>query len=136
MNWENLAEGTVAVFDFRISPENMKAFLALSGDTNPLHWDDAFARAAGFEGPVVYGALIVAKISQLIGVHLPGTGGVWAGLKIDFRAPLYVGEDARLTGTVSHRSEATRMLSLNIRVDAGERCIATGSAETIIVGNG
>lgn len=114
----------------------MDAFCALSGDANPLHRDPGFARDAGFHGAVVYGALLVAKISELIGMRLPGTGGVWAGLKMDFRNPLYVGETARLQAEIDHRSEAARMISLKLRIDTDDRCIATGSVETVMLRNG
>lgn len=116
---------------FVISDADMKAFSALSGDASPIHMNADIARAAGFDGPVVFGALIVAKISKLLGMDLPGPGGVWAGLKIDFKNPLYVDEAAVLHGEIEHCSEATGMVSLKIRVDAGSRRIATASAETV-----
>ncbi len=93
--------------------------------------DDEFARASGFEGPVVFGALIIAKISKLLGMDLPGPGGVWAGLKINFRNPLYVNEPAVIHGEVDHCSSATGMISLKLKVEAGDRLIATASAESV-----
>jgi acyl dehydratase len=116
------------VFDFAIEATDQHAFAALSGDRNPLHLDASFALARGLSGSVVYGGLIVAKISQVIGMTLPGPAGIWAALKIDFREPLYVGEKARLAASVSHRSEATRTLSVAIKVTCGERTIATATA--------
>ena len=110
----------------------MTTFAQLSGDSNPLHADGDYARELGFEGRVVFGALLVAKISALIGVHLPGPGGVWSGFKIDFRNPLYVNEDATLSGMVTHKSESTKMLTLKLRIDSADRLIATGMAETLL----
>lgn len=114
----------------------MENFRRLSCDDNPLHTDDTYARQLGFEGRVVYGALIVARISCLIGMHLPGPGGVWAGLKMDFRSPLYIDEEAALNGTVTHRSEAAKLLTLGLRIDTVDRCIATGSAEAVFRAHG
>lgn len=135
MSWNASAEGTEVAIEFAIGAGDMEAFERLSGDSNPLHTDDGFAESLGFRERVVYGALIVAKISQLIGMNLPGTGGVWTGLRIDFRNPLYVGETATLTGRVSHRSEAARMVAIKLRVETGDRCIATGSAEAVCRGD-
>jgi len=109
----------------------MKAFSTLSGDASPIHMERQFARAAGFDRPVVFGAMIVAKISKLLGMDLPGPGGVWAGLKIDFRNPLYVDEAAILHGEIEHCSRATGMISIKLRVEASGRLIATASAETV-----
>lgn len=110
----------------------MISFARLSEDSNPLHADDEYARELGFESRVVFGALLVAKISALIGVHLPGPGSVWAGLTVDFRNPLYVNEEAVLTGKIEHKSDAARMLTLKIRIVSGHRLIATGKAETVL----
>ena len=114
--------------DFTVSEADQQAFALLSGDYNPLHLDATFAEARGLSGAVVYGAMIVAKISQIVGMHLPGPSGIWSALKIDFRQPLYVGETAHVHIDTSHYSEATRTLSLKIAVTRGERLIASGSA--------
>ena len=131
MKWEDFTEGTEVATEFRIASADMDAFERLSGDSNPLHTDAEFARTLGFEDRVVYGALIIARISEMIGMKLPGTGGVWSSLRIDFRDPLYIDEAAELRGTVTHRSEAVKMLTLRLRVEAGGRRIATGTAETV-----
>ncbi len=115
--------------------EDMTAFSALSGDANPLHMDETYARQMGFDGAVVFGALIVAKVSCLLGMHLPGTGGLWTGLKINFRNPLYVDEQAELIGEITHLSEATKMLSLKLRVQVGDRVVATATVESVFKTN-
>ena len=127
-----MLEGAEARLNFRISDADMIAFSRLSEDSNPLHSDDDYARQLGFDSRVVFGALLVAKISALIGVHLPGPGAVWAGLDVDFRNPLYVNEDATLSGKIAHKSEAARMLTLKLRIESGARLIATGTAETLL----
>ena len=131
MSWDKFALGDSAKIEFCITPAEMDAFRGLSGDNNPLHADDGYARDLGFDGRVVFGALIVAKISALIGVRLPGLGGVWSGLQIYFRNPLYPGETVTLTGTIDHKSDAIRMLTLKLRADTVDRCVATGTAEAV-----
>ena len=68
-------------------------------------------------------------------MHLSGAGVIWAGLKIDFRNPLYVNEQAQLRAVVNHRSEAARTITLELRIETEDRCIATGSAETVFIAN-
>jgi acyl dehydratase len=119
---------TTAELDFAITEDDQLAFANVSGDFNPLHLDADFARARGFSGAVVYGAMIVARISQIVGMELPGSSGIWSSLKIDFRNPLYVGETAHLFAEVIHYSEATRSLSLKIKVTCADRAIATANA--------
>lgn len=133
---ESLAEGVATHHSFRVSGSDMAAFAALSGDRNPLHIDDDFARSRGMAGRVVYGGLLVAQVSRLLGMELPGRDGVWVGLKMDFRAPLYVDEDATLEGTVDRVSEAAALVRLKLSIRAGDRLIATGVAESVVKPHG
>ena len=130
--FEDLKAGMRAAFPFAISAEQMRAFEALSGDRNPLHGDADFARSRGFEGPVVYGGLLVAQLSRLIGMHLPGRDALWTGLRIQFLHPLYVGQDARVEAEIRHVSEAVRSVELRFSVEAGGLAIAKGTAEVSV----
>lgn len=129
---ESLSEGTEARLEFTIREDDMKRFGELSGDWNPLHCDAAFARAAGFEGPVVYGGLLVAQVSRMIGMHLPGRDGVWSQVQLDFRRPLYVGQPAELVAVVDHRSEAARSIRLRLEIRAAGQRVAKGSASVAL----
>lgn len=127
-----LAEGLRATVDFSVTQQQMLQFAELSGDFNPLHTDDAFARAKGFDGVVAYGALIIAKVSQLIGMRLPGRNSVWASVSLDFRKPLYVGQAAQVEGTVTAVSASTGMVELKLTVRAEGKVLAKGAAEVIL----
>jgi len=132
--WADLAVGGKASFDFIVSAEDMAQFAALSGDYNPLHIDDAFARAKQFEGKVVYGALIIAKVSRLIGMDLPGRDSVWTNVSFQFNRPLYVGQTATLEGVVANLSEATGGVELKLTLKVEGRVLAKGTAEVLLVG--
>lgn len=132
LSLSELTLGYTRSVEFCVSAEQMRAFAELSGDFNPLHLDDAFARARGFAGRVVYGALLVAKVSQLIGMELPGRDSVWSSLQLDFRRPLYVGHPARVEAVVDGLSEATRLVQLRLRVSSGSDTLAKGKAEVVL----
>lgn len=127
-----VTEGLQTGVDFSITPQQMRQFAALSGDFNPLHTDEAFARGKGFDGIVVYGGLLIAKVSQLIGMQLPGRNGVWASVSLDFRKPLYVDQTARVEGTVTAVSAATGLVCLKLAVRTADTVLAKGSAEVIL----
>jgi acyl dehydratase len=128
----DLAPGRQAVVDFSVDAQQMRQFAELSGDFNPLHTDDAHARAKGFDGAVVYGALLVAKVSQLIGMQLPGRDGVWASVSLDFRKPLYVGQAAQVEGVVDEVSESTGLVALKLTLRAEGKVLAKGRAEVVL----
>jgi acyl dehydratase len=128
----SLCEGQSAVMTFTVTAEDMAAFAALSGDYNPLHVDAAFAAAQGFEGRVVYGALLLAKVSTMIGMELPGRDGLWTGVHMQFVSPLVVGDLATLDATVVQVSEATRSIELKLRIRSDKHIIARGKASVSI----
>jgi 3-hydroxybutyryl-CoA dehydratase len=132
-SWSHLSVGMQAETDITVREEEMHQFAALSGDRSSIHIDDAFARQVGFTGPVVYGGLMVAALSRLVGMQLPGPIGIATGWKIDFHAPLYVGEAAVLKAEITNLSEAVRLVKLRFAISAGEKQIAKGSAEAKIL---
>jgi acyl dehydratase len=132
LSLEDLTEGTKASVEFRVDAQQMRQFAELSGDFNPLHTDEAFARSKGYDGLVVYGALLVAKVSQLIGMKLPGRDSVWGSLTLDFRRPLLVGQDADAEGTVTSVHRATGMVELALVVRASGKVLAKGKAEVVL----
>lgn len=66
-NYEELAVGQTAEFSRKISVEMMDAFCEISGDVNPLHNDENFAKGKGYPGRVVYGMLTSSMYSCLGG---------------------------------------------------------------------
>jgi acyl dehydratase len=128
----SFVDGETVRLSFMISDHDMESFAAISGDRNPLHCDDAFARSKGFPGRVVYGALLVAKISQLIGMELPGRDAVWTGLDIQFIAPLSIGQPAEIEAIVARISPAVRALELILRIQTGGKVIARGKASAVV----
>ena len=132
MTWNTIKTGHEQSWDFCITEADMLTFAELSEDRNSIHLDPASARNQGFDDVVVYGALIISKISALLGMRLPGDGSVWTSLDLNFVNPLYVSQSATVTATVKHLSGATGLIVLSIRVDAGNRRIAKGSAECLL----
>jgi 3-hydroxybutyryl-CoA dehydratase len=127
-----LVPGLQARIEFSVTAQQMRQFAELSSDFNPLHTDPAFARDRGFEGAVVYGGLLLAKVSQLIGMRLPGRDGVWAGVSLDFRRPLYVDQAAEVEGVVTSVSASTGMVALKLTLRAAGKVLATGTAEVVV----
>jgi 3-hydroxybutyryl-CoA dehydratase len=105
------------------------AFRELSGDDAPLHTDEDFARAHGFEGRVVHGALVVSLLSRVVGTRFPGPGSLWLKCDISFRNPCYAPSVLRFHGSVVQQSEATRSIMVKFDItDDRDREIATAKS--------
>lgn len=72
--------------------EEVLAFSELSGDCNPLHIDDEFAKNSRFGATIVHGIFVAGLISKAIGMQLPGEGSIYLEQNMRFLNPVYVGE--------------------------------------------
>lgn len=133
MAWQDLFENMRASVTFTITEDDMRRFAELSGDHNPIHLDDEFARRKGFRGAVVYGGLLVAKLSQLIGMQLPGRDALWKRIDLQFRKPLYVGQPAEVCACIDVLSDAARFIGLSIVIRSELEDLAKGRAEVLLV---
>ena len=93
----------------------MEAFANLSGDTNPIHMDRESAHGFGHPEQMAYAGLLLAEVSRIIGVQLPGPGAVCVSYHFDFTAPVYVGESVLFETCVTQRSEAAGVVLLGFR---------------------
>lgn len=125
-------ENAVVSSEFRITHAEMDAFRTISGDTNPIHDESDYPRRHGFDGAIVYGGLLIAQISRLVGTRIPGPGCVERSITLRYRSPLYVGERARLTARVVHANKDLGLVDMKIRIEAAGRCIADGEAAAML----
>jgi acyl dehydratase len=75
-----------------VTPEHIETFASLSGDRNPAHFDDTFARRIGFDGRIAHGAVTASLLSAVLGMDLPGPGSVFLEQRIRFTKPVYPGD--------------------------------------------
>ena len=122
-------------FRFRVTKEEMAAFAALSDDHSLIHVDDAFARRHGFRGAIVYGGILLAKLSHCLGTHLPGPTGVSLEWTIRYHSPLYVEEIAVFHAESRRFSEAVQVMELAFRVTCDDRKSASGTAQSRGIGD-
>ena len=130
----SLREGETATWKHVVTAADVDGFAALSGDDNPLHVDDRFARRHGFRGRVVHGMLVGAFLSRMVGTVLPGPGVVWMSQSIRFAQPVYVGDEIAITVTVKHKAEAARTVVLDtvVRNQRGET-VLNGEARMMML---
>ena len=112
-----------------VSEDDVRQFIALSGDNAPIHRDPDFARRAGFDGPIVHGALLIALVSRLVGNEFPGPAAILERVDIAFRKPCYAPTTLSLTARVRQVSDAVASLVLEIAVaGATGEILATGKS--------
>ncbi|MFO1075571.1 MAG: bifunctional enoyl-CoA hydratase/phosphate acetyltransferase [Geminicoccaceae bacterium] len=129
--YDEIEIGESASLSRTITQDDIELFAAVSGDANPTHFDEAFARGAQLDGIVAHGMLTAGLISNLLGNKLPGPGAVYCSQELNFADPVRVGDTIDVTVTVKEKLPERRVL-LDCRCvnQAGETVLA-GTATLI-----
>ena len=99
------SKGERATRTMHVTDGEIEAFARLSGDRNPVHFDDEFARRIGFAGRIAHGAVTASLLSAVLGMDLPGPGSVFLEQRVRFLAPVRPGT------TITATLEVTRVRS-------------------------
>jgi 3-hydroxybutyryl-CoA dehydratase len=114
--FDDLSLGLKSQFDVKITVEMMNRFFHISGDSNPLHLYDEYAREHGFKDRVVYGLLTSSFYSRLVGVYLPGKYALLQGIKTSFDNPVYIGNQLTVTGEITYLNNAYKVIEIKGRI--------------------
>ncbi|NNL05774.1 MAG: MaoC family dehydratase [Xanthomonadales bacterium] len=111
-----------------LSQDDVNVFAELSGDINPAHLDEDFARTTRLKTPVVHGALTASLISAVLGCRLPGPGCLYVRQEVNFRAPVRPGDTVTARATVSRLDPKRRFAEFDTRCETHDSTVIDGSA--------
>lgn len=117
------------------SEDDIKRFVQLSGDDNPLHVDAESARKSAAGGVVVHGMLAAAFISTLIGKKIPGPGALWNEFSVKWLNPIRIGDTINFQASVLAVHHSTNILKLAITgttVNSG-KTVLEGTANVMLL---
>ncbi len=110
----------------------MRWFQEVAEDTSKIHCDRAFARSRGYADVIAYGGILIAHLSHLLGMKMPGPSGTSIAWSIKFHEPLYVGEQAEIVLEVTYLSAATGVVETKFRITAGQKQVASGTTQSVV----
>lgn len=116
MRLEDIKIGYCASFDRIVTDQDMADFAKLSGDTNPLHTDEAYAKKTKFNQRVVYGMLAASFFSCLVGMHTPGENALYLSQDLKFLHPIFIGEELMVQGKVIEKHESVRIITIRTQI--------------------
>lgn len=92
--------GDQAVVHRTFIDEDVAAFAKVTGDANPAHMDENYAKTTHFKTRIVHGMLVGSLFSALLGNDLPGLGTIYTGQTLKFTRPVHFGEEITASVTV------------------------------------
>jgi 3-hydroxybutyryl-CoA dehydratase len=115
---------------FAVSDDAVRAFADVSGDHNPVHLDDDFARRTVFRGRVAHGMLLGAHISAVLGENLPGPGAIYLSQTLEFEHPVRIPSEVKVRVEVVGIGEH-RKTTLATICTVDDQIVARGEAVVV-----
>lgn len=115
-DFDQIKEGDSQLLVKQITEADIRRFVEMTGDDNPLHVDPAYASTTSFKEIVVHGMLGASFISTVIGTKLPGPGALWVSQAMDFNLPVRLGDTLTITCTILRKHVRDRLLELETRI--------------------
>ena len=112
----DLAVGSKAARTITLTKEHVQAYAELTGDYNPLHFDEAFAARTRFKRLVVQGGLITGLLHALVAMDTPGPGTVFMNQNWDFTAPVFIGDTITAEAEIVHVHQTKPVCRLEIEI--------------------
>jgi len=124
--------GQRASFTKTVTEADVYAFAGITGDFNPLHVDAEYAKRSRFGERIAHGALTAGLISAVLGMRLPGPGGIYVSQSLRFLKPVRFGDTVTATAEVISFRPDKRVLTLRTAC-ANQRGEAVAEGESVLL---
>ena len=125
--------GDSAEITKKIEQSDIDAFANVTGDHNPVHVDEGFAKTTRFGRRIAHGMLTASLISAVLANKLPGEGSVYLGQTLQFVAPVFPGDEITARVTVKEIREDKPIVKLEtICMNQREEVVVRGEATILL----
>ena len=115
-NAMQISIGQKAIRSITLTADHVKTFAELSGDYNPLHFDESFVAKTKFKKLVVQGGLTTGLLHALVAMDMPGPGTVFLSQNWKFTAPVFIGDTITAEAEVISKHETKPVTQLKIKI--------------------
>ena len=111
-NYEDIQIGDKAIFTKTVSESDVYQFAGITGDFNPIHINSEYANQTMFKERIAHGILTTGFISTVIGTKLPGPDTIYLSQKVDFKAPVKIGDTVTAEVEVLEKKDRKKIIRL------------------------
>ena len=121
MAFKDLVSGQKASRSLKLTKNHVEMYAEMSGDYNPLHFDEQFASRTKFEKLTVQGGLTTGLLHALVATDMPGPGTVFLSQNWKFSAPVYIGDNITAEAEIIsiHPSKPVTQLQVKVKNQEG-----------------
>lgn len=91
--YKDIEIGDSADYTKVVTREMVRSFAEISGDTNPIHLDEEYAKGTIFKENIAHGILVTGLISKVLGCDLPGYGAIYVSQTVEFLRPVKINDE-------------------------------------------
>ena len=113
-SYEELEIGEEASFSKTIGECDIYQFAGISGDFNPVHLNEEYAKKTRFERRVAHGVLSMSLAGSVLGMVLPGVGTVLVEISTQFKRPVFIGDTITATARVAEKLEEKKRVRMQV----------------------
>ena len=129
---EDFSVGMESTTEKTVTIEDIKRFAEVSGDFNPVHLDEEFAKKTIFKGRIAHGFLTASFISTIIATELPGPGSIYLKQSLKFLAPVYINEKILVKVRIIEINIEKSKVKLITECFKNKTLVLTGEAEILV----
>lgn len=111
-----------------VTERDVELFGEVSGDRNPVHFDEDYAKGTIFKGRIAHGMLSASYISTVLGMQIPGPGTIFMSATTRFRAPVRIGDTVVTTCTVREVNAEKRRVMFDCICKVKDTTVVEGEA--------
>ena len=127
--YDALEIGQTATFSKTLTEDDLVMFAKTSGDVNPVHLDEEFAKGTPFKTRIAHGMWSAGLISAGLATVLPGPGTIYLGQNLSFRRPVLLGDTLTVKLTVSGKQDEKKWVTIDTEVfNQDEKLVVKGEA--------
>ena len=124
--------GMYATYSQTITDADVKAYAGMSGDHNPVHVSEEYAKSSRFKKRIVHGMISSSFFSALFGTKLPGEGCVYVAQSLKFLRPVYIDDTVLAKVTVTSIDESKKRVFFRTTCEVKGKLAIDGEAEIFI----
>ena len=130
---DNLHIGQKAEFTETITESMIREFAKLSGDYNPHHIDEEYAKKTKYEKRICHGMLLASLFSKLTAMYLPGQGSLYISQTLNFVSPAFIDDIVTASGEITKISSSTGIIRVKTEItNMNNNLLVSGEAKVLI----
>ena len=133
LNFDQIDIGDSKEFKITITKSMVDDFAKISGDFNPLHIDEKYAKSTTFGKRLVHGMLLASFLSQMVGMYLPGKHALYSSQTLEFHNPCFVNDEINVVSKVIDKSQSTKIIKIESKISNEENKILLYGIGRIVV---